>query len=622
MSVSLPSFWQRLNNTRMRDVVRGRIDGRLDWRRPIYEAELPREAASLVTNVARRTKLWRNEKTDVAEELVAHFQDGLNAGHSVESLIQSFGEPGQAARLIRRAKKRGRPVLWQALMWTTRGLAIFLAVYLMLAVYYLLGDVSPTTNYLALLNREAAAVPEDERAWPLYREALVDLGYSTKETGWLPLGVRLESRPGDYDWPQLASFLMKHADSLAEIRAASARPQLGYAIGFEIHPEDMELVGEQPTNPPNEGEVHPPLFTVLLPHVQALQGCAGLLTADVYRAISIGDADTAYADVVAILGISQQLSKEPFIVSGLVGLGVERSGIDSIQHVLSERPEAWSDRQLIELAHRLSASRPDVTAWLESERLFSLDTFQRIYSDDGQGGGEITYEGLRFLGSSLNKLRPYFPLDSNSPAHDPLIAVGMPIAVSLMGSRREVVEEANRLFAMGKADLNVPLWDQSRFQWSDELERIEKSRRLSLRYAPISIVMPGIDWMRFQTERQDGFVDGAMIGIALELYRRERGDWPQSLDELVPRWLPSLPIDRINGGPLGYRIIDGRPVVYSLGNDTRDDGGRLPDECKGDRWKYLPRGPKPESHNEGDWVIWSAPAERAPVTEPAKSFEE
>ena len=77
-----------------------------------------------------------------------------------------------------------------------------------------------------------------------------------------------------------------------------------------------------------------------------------------------------------------------------------------------------------------------------------------------------------------------------------------------------------------------------------------------------------------------------------------------SLEELSPRWLPAVPVDQINGGPLGYKIVDDRPVVYSLGKDGRDDGGRPPIDLPEHSERY-PVGPPDVKAVKGDWVIWS-----------------
>src|SRR5262245_23520650 len=101
-------LWSRLLFTPLSDVLRGRLTARLDMRRVVAAANLPKPLASLVYEVARRSRLWRIERVDVARELSDHFRDGLDAGVSPEKLITGFGDARQAARLIRRAKLRAR----------------------------------------------------------------------------------------------------------------------------------------------------------------------------------------------------------------------------------------------------------------------------------------------------------------------------------------------------------------------------------------------------------------------------------------------------------------------------------------------------------------------------------
>jgi hypothetical protein len=44
-----------------------------------------------------------------------------------------------------------------------------------------------------------------------------------------------------------------------------------------------------------------------------------------------------------------------------------------------------------------------------------------------------------------------------------------------------------------------------------------------------------------------------MSELALRLYRQERGEFPKSLESLVPQFLPAVPIDPFSGKPLVYR---------------------------------------------------------------------
>ena len=64
------------------------------------------------------------------------------------------------------------------------------------------------------------------------------------------------------------------------------------------------------------------------------------------------------------------------------------------------------------------------------------------------------------------------------------------------------------------------------------------------------------------------------VGYALAAYKAERGDFPDTLDALVPDLLPAVPLDPINGDPLKYSLKEGGFLLYSVGTNGVDDGGR------------------------------------------------
>jgi hypothetical protein len=74
-----------------------------------------------------------------------------------------------------------------------------------------------------------------------------------------------------------------------------------------------------------------------------------------------------------------------------------------------------------------------------------------------------------------------------------------------------------------------------------------------------------------------GSADLARVACALERYRLRRGEYPKSLDELVPQFIDKLPHDVINGQPLHYRLTsDHQFVLYSVGWKDKDEGGKVP----------------------------------------------
>jgi hypothetical protein len=49
---------------------------------------------------------------------------------------------------------------------------------------------------------------------------------------------------------------------------------------------------------------------------------------------------------------------------------------------------------------------------------------------------------------------------------------------------------------------------------------------------------------------------------------------PGSIQELVPAFLPDVPIDPFDGQPMRFRVRDGAVTVWSVGKDEVDNDGR------------------------------------------------
>jgi hypothetical protein len=68
------------------------------------------------------------------------------------------------------------------------------------------------------------------------------------------------------------------------------------------------------------------------------------------------------------------------------------------------------------------------------------------------------------------------------------------------------------------------------------------------------------------------------VDLALRMYRHDNGRWPDSLDELLPAYLPAVPLDSYDSyseQPLRYRREGDEFVLYSVGQDGVDNGGRF-----------------------------------------------
>lgn len=595
----------RLSRTPLRDILRGRLSERLSIRRQIAAAALPQPVADLVLKVVKRTRLWRLEKAEVAEELVAHFADGLEADASAEQLIESFGDMRAAARLIRRAKKRQRPLTWHAARYAMRGIAAIILLYLLYGVYFWMGSPSPTTDYLAQLNAVAASVPDEDRAWPLYRAALLDLDDMPKFEGYSRAPL-----PGEIGWDEAQAYLEGQQEALALARRAAQRPGLGFVIGHEIAPEDRELW------PGLESSDDAMLISVNLPYLAKMRRLAKVLALDARRAASAGDGETAVADLAALLGMARHAREAPIIICDLVSISIVRLAIEVGEDVLIDRPEALTEAQLADLAHRLAACDACLKSRLDGERLTFYDIVQRLYTDDGEGDGRMTAEGLRLL----TQLKSIWGMDGPPMVEGEMLGAAMSPAVGLiMPSRRAVVDDYERVMTLFESEASRPLWQMQSSQAEQLVETWQDGTLSRVRHLLTTFLLPALSQVHMTSEKAIMRRDALLAAIALEIHHRRHGDWPAMLDELVPDLLPAVPPDRFDGQPLRYALIDGAPVLYSIGSDRDDDGGRpplakktgRPDYYAAQRW--LPPLKRPDGSREevpdGDWILWPVPEE-------------
>ncbi len=80
--------------------------------------------------------------------------------------------------------------------------------------------------------------------------------------------------------------------------------------------------------------------------------------------------------------------------------------------------------------------------------------------------------------------------------------------------------------------------------------------------------------------------DEGQIVCALERYHLAHGNYPETLNALVPQFIGTIPHDIIGGQPLKYRQTpEAQFLLYSTGWDKTDDVG-----------KFNP------AYDHGDWV--------------------
>ncbi|MEZ6243145.1 MAG: hypothetical protein R3B57_08890 [Phycisphaerales bacterium] len=601
----------------------------------IARTDLPAPVRERIGQIVRRTRLHATEQVEVARELLAHALDARADAKGENEILASLGDSRAVGRLIRRAVKRKRPLVYQLRRWAMRTLlaafAVVFVFYLVLATRFYMGSPSIKTDYFAKLNAPIHAMPEGDKAWPVYLDAMMEWSRVEKrlrETSvadpnaedWTVRGPGVDflySVPKHHpDYEATVAALKAYRPTLDRVADATRRPSFGALYSYRTRSVEIEGVGrstEVTVEPDPDPRDQQPLLFGIMPHLGKSRQIARIFAFDIEVAMDDADADRIVVDTRALLGLSRQLSKEPGLISSLVGVAIYRLAMNRLATVIDETPDLLSHDQLVILSHDIAAGRDStVTLDFDSERMVFADLLQRTFTDDGHGGGRLTPAGARMI-SELTEP----PIDFGTiPEHGDLWvsrsagSLVMPIVGATVRGRAEqsrmhaeMIAAAECCVASGPSSI------------SDILEpvqhRLDALDREPMSWYPLAQILPAIANAVNTVFATRSSADATLALLAATAYRQDHARWPTTLDELVPTYLPSVPDDPFApDSRLRYRLDEDGPTLWYAGPDGDDDDGRRPASDATQKLRRISDvrarydATAPEHLPDGDWVVF------------------
>lgn len=291
-------------------------------------------------------------------------------------------------------------------------------------------------------------------------------------------------------------------------------------------------------------------------------------------ALEAGNNAEFVARIGEILALSTKVVHAPFLVGHLASQAIQFVALHAIRDaiaigLLTERDLAALDA--------LVAESPllDFSKAFRGEQLVFEDAVDYV-----RVGGPAAMRQL-FAPDYDDRPHPLVVLDRDKPALAPNapLGPGLPDARTQLKLANEYYGELIRLSRLNaKQRLEAPVPDQLLAQ-----------RRNN---EPLVRFTSGIDFAfqnfdKFKAERT-----GTRVLIAIERYRLKPGSYPDSLDALVPEFLPEASRDPFNDEALGYMGPKKGPfhgrhqfLLYAAGTDGEDNQGNVD---FGDRFQLKP----------------------------------
>lgn len=623
----------------------------LRWKDPslIGLHRLPTTISDYIIDVCRRVRLRTAEQQLVARQLLAKFESQLGTGLTAQQVLLESGSAFTVAKSMRRSALKARPLSWHAFNRSCQLMEVLFVLFfiwwLWLFIRFQISKPKIAHDFIGNLDKRALAIPEAERAWPLYAQALEELTFwksfeiplkEGEEAGrdWrtlvipaekadIPIGIRLANRRRNHrlqsdgklfrmDWAQfdlavrqssrgskwsvLLRLLENNAKSVELTIEGSQRPHLGF-----VYRDPANRRWFQGTDSDYHRfcrSTESPLIGVSVPHVFAIQVLQNLLSIETERARIEGDSDRVVRTITASLKLAIQSDLADGLSSvSQVGIRYACRSWNALRTIVHDDPSFFSNQQLTLLASVMQDIRThEVWSGVNRNEWRDLadDLLQRIYTDNGVGDGQLTADGWKLLLDLDDDDREIDKSWEVVDAHrDPttfrFTAEGS-FWSGLMISRHQVQQILEQYRELESIENQQPMWEMKLdtvTPASRYLHNTVASWSHQLQRRPLVVLQPVITMSDRRAEhrvfRECALMqlDATMIACALELYHRQHRAWPQSLDDLTPHLISDVPLDRFDGKPMKYLVADGKPILYSVGRNRIDNAGRWPKQFKG-----------------------------------------
>lgn len=301
-------------------------------------------------------------------------------------------------------------------------------------------------------------------------------------------------------------------------------------------------------------------FDVLLQHLANLKSVEINLKLRCAAHLAAGETDAAFADATNGLNVAELLREEPLLISQLVRIAGGALATGTLWQGLVQH--RWSDAQLAVFQDRLA--RVDYHAGMilgfEGERVCSATALDRLITNPsqlpaGEGGFSLPRLGI---------IVPFGMLRHNQ--------------VAIANYYTEYLHELRALQTNGMQSGFAPL-----LQAREDRDKIRWERTP---YSPFTVLLkmlaPATARAEAKAARMQTVNYLARTVCALERHRLVHGSYPETLAALGPAFLPKPLLDPMNAKPFQYRRTDdGWFLLYSVGEDGKDDGGGFRAKAKG-----------------------------------------
>ena len=291
-----------------------------------------------------------------------------------------------------------------------------------------------------------------------------------------------------------------------------------------------------------DGGVIPPAtpnpLDISLEHTQRLRNAAALLNLNAAVLAADRDAEGAVASCRAGLNLVKGVNDEPSVLATLVRIAVAIVAANSAERTLGyAEPRVGLAEFQAELLEEAASHL--LADGLRGERAIFDALFDYLYGDPA------AIQRLGFAGNPLGSL-------------------------GLFAYRGQLL--VDQLTGLTMVTRCIEIARGPSHEWIDRMTPVIHG---SLDGPFLKALVPAYDRVVWAVLRSMARLRSLAVGVACERFRQANGRWPVDLAEIPKSILATVPRDPYVDAPLNYRVLPDGIVVYAVGEDRTDDGGKL-----------------------------------------------
>jgi hypothetical protein len=525
---------------------------------------LPACVCEFIETVVKTMRYRKIVREEVCVELTAHFEDELKGcktdaerEQKAHELVGGFGDVKLLAILLRRAKKRCRPLWRKVLVHGFQVVGVVILYILICSVPLVIGRPNVSVNYADWLNElSRAGRAESENAYPYYIKAAA---VSEKmPDGLLWRRVKYPADFNDTEMQQLLQWINDNNKALELMIAGTKRPYY-WAVHSSIGADF------------SQGAI---MDETLMENFSGYRIIARALNwRSLCKAYS-GEIESALDDSVSLVRFGRHQQGKGLLIEQLVGVAIEGLAHSSISKIIEKGDVPADTLKKIHEQLQDEFARPHDVINLDGEKVFLYDYIQRSFTDDGKGGGRMLARGVPVaVGDWKSGLWRFVTLS--------------------YPDRREVTTKVDDFYYLTEQVFDETPWQVHQKGESAKWDEIAGDSFFLQFLSPTHGRVVQIGW-RMKTMRL-----GLLSMLALARYEKEQGKYPENLGKLVELgYLREMPNDPYSDGSLVYKKTEESFILYSLGENLIDDEGQVARRDDGGIQQWA---------SEGDWVFWPKP---------------